>query len=114
MKLHQWEQIDREQMNALVARKVIHTENMTVARIFLKRGAKVPSHSHANEQVTLLESGSILFSVAGSDQVLLPGQVMQVPPGAPHHVEALEDSVALDLFVPRREDWIRGDDAYLR
>jgi hypothetical protein len=29
-------------------------------------------------------------------------------------VEALEDSLATDLFTPAREDWIRGDDAYLR
>jgi hypothetical protein len=29
-------------------------------------------------------------------------------------VEALEDCVALDLFSPRRDDWLRGDDAYLR
>jgi unsaturated pyranuronate lyase len=27
---------------------------------------------------------------------------------------ALEDSMAVDLFTPQREDWIRGDDAYLR
>jgi hypothetical protein len=29
-------------------------------------------------------------------------------------VEALEDSLVLDVFAPRREDWLRGDDAYLR
>jgi hypothetical protein len=29
-------------------------------------------------------------------------------------VEALEDSVAVDLFSPVREDWVRGEDAYLR
>jgi len=29
-------------------------------------------------------------------------------------VEALEESRALDVFSPVREDWIRGDDAYLR
>jgi hypothetical protein len=29
-------------------------------------------------------------------------------------VEALEDTVVLDIFTPAREDWIRGDDAYLR
>jgi hypothetical protein len=27
---------------------------------------------------------------------------------------ALEDTVVTDLFTPRREDWISGDDAYLR
>jgi hypothetical protein len=26
----------------------------------------------------------------------------------------LEDSVAIDVFAPVREDWRRGDDAYLR
>jgi hypothetical protein len=29
-------------------------------------------------------------------------------------VVALEDTVVVDIFTPRREDWIRGDDAYLR
>ncbi len=32
----------------------------------------------------------------------------------PHRVVALEDSVAMDVFAPVREDWLRGDDAYLR
>jgi hypothetical protein len=32
----------------------------------------------------------------------------------PHEVVALEDSVALDIFNPPRQDWIDGDDAYLR
>jgi hypothetical protein len=27
---------------------------------------------------------------------------------------ALEDTVVTDVFAPRREDWIAGDDAYLR
>jgi hypothetical protein len=42
------------------------------------------------------------------------GETVAIPPHAPHMVEALEDSVAVDLFSPIREDWIRGDDAYLR
>jgi hypothetical protein len=32
----------------------------------------------------------------------------------PHAAEALEDTVDIDFFAPRREEWIRGDDAYLR
>jgi len=40
--------------------------------------------------------------------------VMRIPPHVPHSAQALEDSVAVDLFSPIREDWIRGDDAYLR
>jgi hypothetical protein len=32
----------------------------------------------------------------------------------PHRAEALDDSLVLDVFSPVREDWRRGDDAYLR
>jgi hypothetical protein len=32
----------------------------------------------------------------------------------PHSAVALEDTVAVDVFSPLRQDWIRGDDAYLR
>jgi len=39
---------------------------------------------------------------------------MRLAPNQAHAVEVLEDSIVLDLFSPPREDWIRGDDAYLR
>jgi quercetin dioxygenase-like cupin family protein len=62
----------------------------------------------------MLESGALRFTISGEGRVLRAGDVLLIPPDAPHMVEALEDSVAVDLFSPRREDWIRGDDAYLR
>jgi hypothetical protein len=37
-----------------------------------------------------------------------------LPASVLHDAEALEDSVVLDVFCPVREDWRRGDDAYLR
>ncbi|HWE52429.1 MAG TPA: cupin domain-containing protein, partial [Bryobacteraceae bacterium] len=77
-------------------------------------GAIVPLHQHVNEQVTMLQTGSIRFELAGAQLVLRAGDVLVIPPNAPHRVEALEDSEATDLFTPAREDWIRGDDAYLR
>ena len=42
------------------------------------------------------------------------GEILCIPPHVPHEVIALEDSVALDIFNPPRQDWIDGDDAYLR
>ena len=87
---------------------------MTVARLRLKRGAVVPLHSHANEQISLIESGRLRFAIDGIEGVAVQGQAVRIPPNASHTVTAEEDSVAMDLFAPVREDWIRGDDAYLR
>jgi len=42
------------------------------------------------------------------------GEALRIPPNAPHMVEAMEDCIVTDLFAPRREDWISGDDSYLR
>lgn len=48
------------------------------------------------------------------EKILKPGEVLRIPPHLPHSAEALEDCIVVDLFSPPREDWKRGDDAYLR
>jgi len=114
MQTYRWDQIDAERMSALVTRQVIHSDTMTIARIELKQGASVPEHSHLNEQVSMVERGAVKFVLAGVQTIVKPGDILRIPPNVPHSAEALEDSIAVDLFSPRREDWIRGDDSYLR
>jgi unsaturated pyranuronate lyase len=114
MESYNWTSIEEETLNPLISRRVIHTERMTVCRIRLKKGAVVPMHSHENEQITMLESGALRFIFEGEDKIIRAGDALPIPPHAPHRVEALEDSIAVDLFSPVREDWRRGDDAYLR
>lgn len=103
-----------EQMNELTGRQVVHGVNLTMARLILKQGAVVPRHHHVNEQITTLLEGRLLFEFPAGPQELLAGESLVIPPDLPHRVEALEDSVAIDVFAPVREDWLRGDDAYLR
>jgi len=114
MKRHHWSEIPREQLNPDCARQVIHTDRMTIARLSLRAGAVVPRHNHENEQVTMLQSGKLKFIFDDREEILEAGQCLQIPSHAPHRVDALEDSEAIDLFAPVREDWLRGDDAYLR
>lgn len=114
MHLYNWATMEEEQLNPLISRRVIHTERMTICKIRLKKGAVVPRHSHENEQVTVLEEGTLRFIFDDCDKVIRGGDTLSIPPNAPHRVEALEDSLAMDLFSPVREDWRSGDDAYLR
>lgn len=114
MTVYKWESVKREQMSPKFVRQVIHGQKMTIARINLSAGATVPEHSHANEQISMLQEGKLRFVLSGEERILVGGEILHIPPGAPHSVEALEDSLVMDLFSPAREDWIRGDDAYLR
>ena len=111
---YNWQEIPEEKLSDLLSRQVIHAPGSTIARISLKKGAVVPLHSHVNEQETMLASGALEFEMAGERFVVRAGDVLIIPSDVPHRVEALEDSLATDLFTPAREDWIRGDDAYLR
>jgi quercetin dioxygenase-like cupin family protein len=110
-----WRDIPNEHLNPLASRQVIHCERITMARLALTKGAVVPEHHHENEQVSTVKSGALKFLIGGKDEVIVrAGGVLVIPPNLPHSAEALEDTHVLDLFSPRREDWIRGDDAYLR
>lgn len=114
MDRYNWAGIAEEKLNDKISRRVIHTGAMTIARLRLAKGAVVPLHHHINEQVTNLESGSLRFEMEGRELILTAGDALVIPPNVPHFVEALEDTTATDIFTPRREDWLSGDDAYLR
>lgn len=114
MDRYNWQGIPEEKLSDHLSRQVIHTAQSTIARISLKKGAVVPLHRHVNEQVSMIKSGAVQFDMGGERFVLRAGDVLVIPPDAPHEVVALEDSEATDLFTPAREDWIRGDDTYLR
>jgi quercetin dioxygenase-like cupin family protein len=114
MHLHKWDEIAKEQINPLMTRQMIHGETMTIARVVVLKGAAVPEHSHHNEQITTLDKGRMRFVIGGKEVILGAGESLHIPAHVPHSAEALEDTIATDVFSPPREDWIRGDDAYLR
>lgn len=111
---HRWAAIEPEQLNPLTTRQYIVGSNIMLARLVLKKGARVPEHHHYHEQVSHVVVGALNFFIEGREAIVRAGEILCIPPHVPHAVIALEDSVALDIFNPPREDWINGDDAYLR
>ena len=114
MKLHSWDQIELEELSETTRRRVLHSERMTTARIYLKQGAVVPRHSHENEQISHVLTGRLLFQFDDQEITAGPGDMVEISSHVPHRVEALEDSLAMDIFQPVRQDWMRGEDSYLR
>jgi quercetin dioxygenase-like cupin family protein len=37
--------------------------------------------------------------------IVRAGEVIVIPPGVPHQVEALDDTLVVDTFSPGRADW---------
>ena len=109
-----WNDVEVESMSSLIGRQMIVGRNVMVARVLLKKGAKVPLHSHHNEQVTYILEGALHFTIDNQEITVFAGEVLCIPPYMPHEAVALEDTVDLDIFNPPRQDWLDKDDAYLR
>ena len=114
MNHHRWVDIPSEQINDTIARRFITGDSITIGRFELKQGGIVPSHSHANEQISIILSGALLFRIEGVETVVKAGEVMQIPANAAHEVEVLEDTLAVDVFSPVRQDWIDKTDSYFK
>jgi quercetin dioxygenase-like cupin family protein len=109
-----WKKVEMEILTPLFHRQLIVGQEIMLARILLKKGCIVPWHSHVNEQVSSIFEGALKFWIDGKEIVVRPGEVLTIPPNMPHKAEALEDTIAIDVFHPPRADWINKTDSYLR
>ena len=109
-----WNAVELEELSDKLTRQMISGDNATISQLVLKRGATVPRHSHVNEQYSWIISGKLKFIFDDREMVLGAGEILLIPANTPHAAVAEEDTVDVDIFAPRREDWIRKDDAYLR
>jgi quercetin dioxygenase-like cupin family protein len=114
---YRWEDLPRERLKPDLERRLISTERLMVAHVYLQKGCIVPTHSHENEQVTYILEGLLRFFLGadGSEVVdVAAGEVLHLPSHLPHKAEALETTLDVDIFCPPRQDWLDGSDAYLR
>src|SRR5207237_2375408 len=112
-----WEDSPREDLMAGVQRRFLYGEKARLAQIWLKKGTSVPKHVHPAEQLSFIVEGALRLRL-GDDlsevHEVRAGEVLVIPANLPHEATALEDTYDLDVFSPPREDWIKGQDAYLR
>jgi quercetin dioxygenase-like cupin family protein len=116
-----WDDVKLEELTPLISRRLITSERMMLAHVYLKKGAIVPAHDHHNEQLTYILSGALRFWIGEHADApgdvytdVHAGEVLVIPSMVRHRAEALEDTLDVDVFDPPRQDWLDGTDAYLR
>ena len=112
--LRHWTDIESEKVTDGIERKFLTGERVTVAHFQLKRGSLVPRHSHESEQITQVLKGVLKFAIDGREIIMREGDVLQIPSWVEHEVEVLEDTFAIDVFSPVRQDWVDKTDDYFR
>ena len=114
---YRWSELPKEMLKPDLGRRLISTDRMMVAHVYLEQGCIVPKHAHENEQLTYILEGVLRFWLGEDESELVDvaaGEVLHIPSWLPHRAEALETTLDVDIFSPPRADWLDGSDAYLR
>lgn len=100
--------IPSHQLTNKINMRFVTSSQLTVIQWDLKKGAKLPVHSHLNEQVTRILKGDI--EVHTEDQVynLHSGDVMIFPPYVTHGFIATTDAVMYEQQTPIRQDFLQS------
>ena len=92
-----------EMLPGVVRRTLAWGERMMMCEFTVDAGVVIPMHSHMHEQVGLVQSGRVQFTVAGDVWIAEAGDSYAIPGNIEHEAKFLEDSVLLELFSPPRE-----------
>ena len=110
--LHRWSDLDLHKVTAMVSRKVIEGDRQRLVQAYHKRGAQVPIHAHPHEQMVYVLQGALRCLVGGRDVTVREGEVLLVPAGVRHQVEAIDDTFVLVSdrgFATNPRSGLRGD-----
>jgi quercetin dioxygenase-like cupin family protein len=98
--------LPREPVAPGIIRQYVTGDESTFSRWEVTAGGVVPMHNHHNEQVTLLLSGAADVTSGAQQIKMTTGDMLVLPPNVPHGYTFTEDSVVIEFFAPRRQDWI--------
>ncbi|SOU87812.1 cupin domain-containing protein [Tenacibaculum dicentrarchi] len=107
--------IKEESFGNKISRKVIPSDEGTLAIYTLEKGAHIPKHSHPQQQTTYIRSGKVKIIINKEERILESGDVIVIPGNVSHEFFVLEKTEDIDVFSPKREsDWILGKSKFLK
>ncbi|MBO1073498.1 cupin domain-containing protein [Roseomonas marmotae] len=105
-----WSAMEWTPVRPGVERKAFTGDGATLALHRIMPGHDVLPHSHSNEQVVYILSGTADFHIGEQVVRLGPGGLALVPPDTVHHIKVVgtEPVLNLDVFTPARPEYVQA------
>lgn len=87
---------------------LVHDAAMMMVRVMFEPGAVGSMHQHPHIQSSYVEAGVFDVTIDGITRRLSAGDAFMAPSNVPHGVVALEAGSLIDVFNPRREEFLGG------
>jgi quercetin dioxygenase-like cupin family protein len=96
----------RKALDKIMRKTLVHGIRTLMTEFRLEQGALLPKHRHPHEQTGYLVSGRLDLTIGGQTHTVSPGDSWCIPGDVEHSAVAHEDSVAIEVFSPVREDYL--------
>jgi quercetin dioxygenase-like cupin family protein len=96
----------KDPLEKIKMKTLVHGEKTLLTEFKLEKGAVLPRHKHPHEQTGYLVSGRIDLTIGDTTHNVHPGDSWCIPGSIDHNAVAQEDSVAVEVFSPVREDYL--------
>jgi len=89
-----------------ISRKTLaYSDKQMVVEFTFGKGSSTPHHSHPHEQIGYLVKGKVRYRIGNKEETIESGDSFYVPSNVDHANWALEETVAIEVFCPPREDY---------
>jgi len=96
----------KQALDGIKLKTLVYGDKTLFAEFHLEKGSQLPRHAHPHEQTGYLISGRIRLSIGEDTFEVEPGDSWCIPGHVEHQAEILENSVAIEVFSPVREDYL--------
>lgn len=94
-------------LEGITIKTLVFGEKMLFSEFHMEKGSRLPIHSHPQEQTGRLLKGKIILSIGNEKSEMMPGDCWCAPSNTEHGAEVVEESIAIEVFSPVREDYLR-------
>jgi quercetin dioxygenase-like cupin family protein len=85
----------------------VTTDSVMTNFVTFEPDAPAPMHHHVEQQIAIILSGELEFTVGEETRVMRAGECVVIPPNVPHGgVAGPEGCQALDVFTPPRAAFV--------
>ena len=93
-------------LDRIERKTLVYAEKTLMTEFRLRKGAILPRHSHPHEQTGYLVEGHLRLFIGTEEHDAHAGDSWCIPGGVEHGADVLEDSIAIEVFSPVREDYL--------
>jgi quercetin dioxygenase-like cupin family protein len=96
----------KQALSGIQLKTLVYGEKTLFSEFRMDADSKLPRHRHPHEQTGYLVKGKVRLFIGQETFKAKPGDSWCIPGNIEHGAEIINDSLAIEVFSPVREDYL--------